>query len=116
MTAVTDIKGVGEALGQALVANGFKTAEAIAKATPADLVKVPRIGEARALVLIASAKDAVAAKPPAAKPATRRTAARTPATRRPTARKAAPRKTIAAAAAEKRVEEAARKAAEEKAA
>ena len=58
MTAMTDVKGVGEALAKALSANGFKTADALAKAKPEDLVKVPRIGLARAAVLIAAAKEA----------------------------------------------------------
>ena len=111
MTAVTDVKGVGDALGQLLIANGFKTAEALAKATPDALVKVPRIGAVRAPVLIAAAKEATGGKP-AAKPTSRRAPAKKPAAKKPAARKPAARKTVAAAAAEKRAEEAARKAAE----
>ena len=108
MTSVTDVKGVGEALGQALTANGFRTAEAIAKASPADLVKVPRIGVARAPLLIAAAKEAISTKP-AVKPAATKPAARRTSTRKPAARKPVARKTVAAA--EKTAEAAARKAA-----
>ncbi|MEX0340600.1 MAG: helix-hairpin-helix domain-containing protein, partial [Arenibacterium sp.] len=84
MTAVTEVKGVGETLGKSLSDNGFKTAEAIAKAKPADLVKVPRVGAARAATLIAAAKEATAPKP-----ATTKRAARKPAAAKPAAAKTA---------------------------
>ena len=48
MTAVTDVKGVGEALGQALIHQWFQNRGSHRQGNPADLVKVPRIGTARA--------------------------------------------------------------------
>ena len=56
MTAVADVRGVGQTLAQALNGIGFKTAEAVAKATLDDLVKVPSFGAAWAAILIAVAK------------------------------------------------------------
>ena len=107
--SVADVRGVGQALAQALNGNGFKTAEVVARATLDDLVKVTSIGAARAAILIAVAKEAVAITS-AAKPFT----SRTPIHEHP-ARRAPVRSSIAAkkAAAERKIK-AARKFEEER--
>ncbi|TMV06363.1 helix-hairpin-helix domain-containing protein [Ruegeria sediminis] len=93
MKPVTDVRGVGKALGEVLIAHGYKTAADLAGATPEQLVKVPRIGTARAPVLIAAAKELLAAPAPATSPV-RRTSARKPAGRKTAGgRKAAERRT-----------------------
>ncbi|MTI03658.1 helix-hairpin-helix domain-containing protein, partial [Roseibium sp. RKSG952] len=96
MTPVTSVKGVGDALAKSLADNGYKTADDLAKANPKELVKVPRIGAARAPILIAAAKAAVSSKPTAAKTTATRAPARKPATRKPAARKTVAKKPASA--------------------
>ena len=103
MKPVTDVRGVGEVLAKALIASGYKSAEDIAKATPAKLVQVSGIGAARAPVLIAAAKEVVATKPAASTQA-RRAPARKPANRKPATRKPLSRKTATVTAAAKKAE------------
>ncbi|MEC7258696.1 MAG: helix-hairpin-helix domain-containing protein [Pseudomonadota bacterium] len=71
MTALTDISGVGPTLAALFKAHGFDSAEAVAAATPEQLMQVPRIGALRAPVLIAQAGDVVgsASAPKTVKPA-----------------------------------------------
>ncbi|PJE35014.1 helix-hairpin-helix domain-containing protein, partial [Pseudooceanicola lipolyticus] len=71
MTATTEVNGVGVALAALLKSHGFDSAEAIAAATPEELSVVPRIGALRAPVLIAAAREIVAANgvAPLARPA-----------------------------------------------
>ena len=63
MTALTDIPGVGPTLAALFRDHGFDSAEAVASATPAQLMQVPRIGALRAPVLIALARDLAKVSP-----------------------------------------------------
>jgi len=57
MTEISNVKGVGPAITGQLTALGIKTATDLAKADPADLTAIPRVGPARALMLIAAARE-----------------------------------------------------------
>lgn len=59
MTSVTNVRGVGKALGQELSRQGIKTAQDLASADPENLIAVPRIGKRRAQALILAANQAV---------------------------------------------------------
>jgi len=60
MSALTEIKGIGPALAAACAANGFKTVDQIALASPQEFAVVPGISVARAGILIAAAKTLAA--------------------------------------------------------
>jgi len=61
MSALTEIKGIGPALAAAFAANGFKTVDKIALASPQEFAVVPGISVARAGILIAAAKTLASA-------------------------------------------------------
>jgi N utilization substance protein A len=54
--AVSDLPGVGEKLGEVLVAHGFDSVEKIALAAPEALMTLPKVGEKIALKIISSAQ------------------------------------------------------------
>ncbi len=59
MLTIYDVKGIGPTTGTGLTDKGITTAEQLANSDVADLLAVPGIGEARAALLIAAAKDAL---------------------------------------------------------
>ncbi len=91
---LTDIAGIGPAVAAALRAGGFKTVDAVAKATPTALIAIRGIGAAKARTVVASAKRVAKAGGPVKAPA-RRAAAKQPTAKKAPAKKAAARKTIA---------------------
>lgn len=70
MIPVIKVRGVGAALAKSLEANGIATAAELAAATPDVLQAVPRIGPARASVLVNAAAEIAVAQPAARAKAT----------------------------------------------
>lgn len=60
MFKLTDIRGIGPALVKALDAQGVRSVIDLAKAEPAKLLAVPRIGVVRAAAMIAAAQELIA--------------------------------------------------------
>ncbi|GLO70084.1 hypothetical protein MACH17_16010 [Phaeobacter inhibens] len=72
MTSIAKLPGVGPALARILSENGYATIEAVARKSPEELSKIPRIGKLRAARLSAEAQKAQAeASPERDKPARR---------------------------------------------
>lgn len=75
MTSILDVRGVGPALAKSLAACGIKTAEDLAAIESINLLAVPKIGQPRAVSLMAAAKALTSAVPAAAeisKPASKK--------------------------------------------
>ena len=56
---IEDLPGVGQAASEKLVAAGYKSLEAIAVASPSELIEIAGLGEGTATKAIKAARDAL---------------------------------------------------------